>query len=84
MTVDDNGEGLYSTGRRHGDSMHLSDFYPDRPGLELFLITELVDNRLLRRMLKMPREESKRLNRDFIRFVKSDLRFSKRQEEDEG
>ena len=40
MTVDDDGTGLYSTGRRHGDSMHLSDLYPDRPGLELFLITE--------------------------------------------
>lgn len=40
MVVDDNGEGLYSTGRRHGDSMHISDFYPDRPGQELFLITE--------------------------------------------
>ena len=40
MTVDDDGTGLYSTGRRHGDSMHLSDFYPDRPGLEMFLITE--------------------------------------------
>lgn len=40
MTVDDDGKGLYSTGRRHGDSMHISDFYPDRPGLELFLITE--------------------------------------------
>jgi hypothetical protein len=40
MTVDDNGVGLYSTGRRHGDSMHISDFYPDRPGLELFLISE--------------------------------------------
>lgn len=40
MTVDDNGQGLYSTGRRHGDSMHISDFYPDRPGLELFLISE--------------------------------------------
>jgi rhamnogalacturonan endolyase len=43
MVVDDNGEGLYSTGRRHGDSMHISDFYPDRPGLELFLITENED-----------------------------------------
>jgi rhamnogalacturonan endolyase len=40
MTVDDNGKGLYSTGRRHGDSMHVGDFYPERPGLELFLITE--------------------------------------------
>ena len=40
MTVDDDGKGLFSTGRRHGDSMHVGDFYPDRPGLELFLITE--------------------------------------------
>ncbi|HEX5222586.1 MAG TPA: rhamnogalacturonan lyase [Verrucomicrobiae bacterium] len=40
MTVDDNGKGLYSTGRRHGDALHISDFYPDRPGLELFLISE--------------------------------------------
>lgn len=40
MVVDDDGKGLYSTGRRHGDSMHLSDFDPERPGQELFLITE--------------------------------------------
>jgi rhamnogalacturonan endolyase len=40
MTVDDDGKGLYSTGRRHGDALHISDFYPDRPGLELFLISE--------------------------------------------
>lgn len=44
MTVDHDGKGLYSTGRRHGDSMHISDFYPDRPGLELFLITENEDS----------------------------------------
>lgn len=44
MTVDDNGKGLYSTGRRHGDSMHISDFYPDRPGLELLLISENEDD----------------------------------------
>lgn len=44
MTVDDNGKGLYSTGRRHGDAMQVSDFYPDRPGLELFLITENEDD----------------------------------------
>jgi rhamnogalacturonan endolyase len=31
MTVDDNGKGLFSTGRRHGDSMYVGDFYPDRP-----------------------------------------------------
>jgi rhamnogalacturonan endolyase len=40
MTVDDDGKGLYATGRRHGDALHISDFDPDRPGLELFLITE--------------------------------------------
>jgi rhamnogalacturonan endolyase len=44
MAVDDDGRGLYSTGRRHGDSMHVGDFDPDRPGLELFLITENEDN----------------------------------------
>jgi rhamnogalacturonan endolyase len=43
MTVDDDGRGLYSTGRRHGDSMHVTDLYPDRPGLEVFLITENED-----------------------------------------
>ena len=42
---------------------------------ELFLLTELLDNRLLRRLLQMPREESRRLNRDFISFVKNDLWF---------
>jgi signal peptidase II len=45
---------------------------------ELFLLTELVDNHLLKRLLQMPREESKRLNRDFIRFVKNDFRIGKK------
>lgn len=40
MTVDDDGKGLYSTGRRHGDSMHVGNFDPSRPGLELYLISE--------------------------------------------
>ena len=40
MTVDDDGKGLFSTGRRHGDSMHVSDFDPERPGMELYLVTE--------------------------------------------
>jgi signal peptidase II len=48
---------------------------------ELFLITELLDNHLLRRMFKMPREDSKKLNRDFISFVRRDLRISRRKEE---
>ncbi|HER09737.1 MAG TPA: signal peptidase II [Bacteroides sp.] len=44
---------------------------------EFFLLTELIDNRLLKRFLKMPREDSRRLNRDFIRFIKRDFRISK-------
>ncbi len=43
MVVDDSGQGLYSTGLRHGDSMHISDMYPDRPGLEVFTIHENED-----------------------------------------
>jgi signal peptidase II len=45
---------------------------------ELFLLTELVDNHLLKRLLQMPGEESKKLNRDFIRFVKNDFRLSRK------
>jgi rhamnogalacturonan endolyase len=44
MTVDDDGSGLYSTGRRHGDSMHVGDFDPGRPGPELYLISENEDH----------------------------------------
>ncbi|MCF2945703.1 rhamnogalacturonan lyase [Paenibacillus tarimensis] len=40
MAVDDNGRGLYSTGLGHGDAMHVSDFNPDRPGLEAFQVHE--------------------------------------------
>lgn len=36
MTVDHNGQGLYTTGLRHGDAMHLGDLIPSRPGLEVF------------------------------------------------
>jgi rhamnogalacturonan endolyase len=44
MTVDHDGKGLYSTGRRHGDSLHVSDFDPARPGLELYLVSENEDD----------------------------------------
>jgi rhamnogalacturonan endolyase len=44
MTVDDNGQGLYSTGLRHGDAMHCSDMDPDRPGLEVFTVHENEDD----------------------------------------
>ncbi len=40
MTVDDDGKGLYTTGRRHGDALHAGDFDPAREGLELYLTTE--------------------------------------------
>lgn len=36
VCIDDNGKVLWSTGLGHGDAMHLSDFLPDRPGLELW------------------------------------------------
>lgn len=34
--IDDNGAGLYSTGRGHGDALHVADMDPLRPGLEAF------------------------------------------------
>lgn len=39
-TIDDNGQGLYTTGWGHGDALHVSDLDPDRPGLEVFSIHE--------------------------------------------
>ena len=50
---------------------------------ELFLLTELVDNRLLKRFLNMPREDSRKLNRDFIDFVRRDFRIGKKDPEDQ-
>jgi rhamnogalacturonan endolyase len=44
MVVDDNGQGLYSTGFGHGDALHLSDLDPTRPGLEVFDIQERFDD----------------------------------------
>ena len=38
--LDDNGKMLYSVGFGHGDAMHLGDFNPDRPGLEVFQVHE--------------------------------------------
>lgn len=39
-TIDDNGNLLYSTRLGHGDALHLSDFLPSRPGLEVFMVHE--------------------------------------------
>jgi rhamnogalacturonan endolyase len=43
MVVDDNGRGLFSTGYRHGDALHVGDLMPDRPGIEVFGIHEIED-----------------------------------------
>ena len=39
-TINDNGTFMYSTGLGHGDALHLSDFLPSRPGLEVFMVHE--------------------------------------------
>jgi Dockerin type I repeat. len=39
-TIDDSGKGLYTTGLEHGDSMHLGDLNPNRPGLEVWACHE--------------------------------------------
>jgi len=41
MVVDDNGKGLFSTGLRHGDAIHVGDLNPARPGLEVFGVHEI-------------------------------------------
>lgn len=41
MCVDDNGKGLFTTGLRHGDALHVSDLDPERPGLEVFGVHEI-------------------------------------------
>ncbi|MGG9963115.1 rhamnogalacturonan lyase [Ferruginibacter sp. SUN106] len=43
MCVDDNGKGLYTTGLRHGDAVHVTDMDPSRPGMEVFGIHEIED-----------------------------------------
>lgn len=40
MTLDDDGRGLYTTGLRHGDALHVGDLDPLRPGLEVYMIHE--------------------------------------------
>lgn len=40
MVVDDDGKGLFTTGLRHGDALHVGKFLPDRPGLQVFDIHE--------------------------------------------
>jgi autotransporter-associated beta strand protein len=40
MVIDDNGQGLYSTGLGHGDAIHTGDLDPYRKGLEVFACLE--------------------------------------------
>lgn len=40
MTVDHNGKGLYTTGLKHGDALHVGDFIPSRDGLEVYQVHE--------------------------------------------
>lgn len=44
MVVDDNGQGLFSTGFRHGDAIHVGEFIPGRRGLQVFGIHEIEEN----------------------------------------
>jgi rhamnogalacturonan endolyase len=39
-TIDHDGQGLYSTGLRHGDALHFTDLDPNRPGLEVWMVDE--------------------------------------------
>ncbi|MDI1247816.1 MAG: rhamnogalacturonan lyase [Lacunisphaera sp.] len=43
MVVGSDGKGLYSTGWGHGDTLHVGDFVPDNPGLEVGDIQERFD-----------------------------------------
>lgn len=44
MVVDDDGKGLFSTGFRHGDAIHVGNLDISRPGLEVFGIHEIESN----------------------------------------
>jgi len=43
MVVDHDGKGLFTTGLRHGDALHVTDLDPTRPGLEAFGVHEIED-----------------------------------------
>ncbi|WP_186579653.1 rhamnogalacturonan lyase family protein [Aquibacillus kalidii] len=44
VTIDDDGTGLYNSGLGHGDALHVSDFIPDRKGLEIYSVQEHTDS----------------------------------------
>ena len=39
-TINSDGTGLYTTRLGHGDALHMTDYIPDRPGLEVFACHE--------------------------------------------
>lgn len=41
MVVDDDGKGLFTTGLRHGDALHVTDHDVNQPGLEVFGVHEI-------------------------------------------
>ncbi len=43
MAIDDNGAGLWNTGKGHGDALHMGDLIPSRPGLEVYKVDEHTD-----------------------------------------
>jgi rhamnogalacturonan endolyase len=40
MVVDDDGQGLFTTGLRHGDALHVGSFDPSLPGLQVYGVHE--------------------------------------------
>lgn len=44
MTINHDGTPLYNTQLGHGDALHVGDFDPDRPGLEVFGVHENIPN----------------------------------------
>ena len=40
MAINDDGAGLWNTGKGHGDALHVGDLIPGRPGLEVFKVDE--------------------------------------------
>jgi rhamnogalacturonan endolyase len=44
MVVDDDGQGLFTTGLRHGDALHVGSFDPSLPGLQVYGIHENENN----------------------------------------
>ena len=40
IAVDDDGRAMWTTGYGHGDALHVGDFVPNRPGLEVYGVSE--------------------------------------------